>query len=168
MAEKPIKNMLPMKAAAILNRVPLFHLLTPTEKQHIADSQTLFYHIPNGDEFITLGEVDDSFYVLLSGTAKIIHSGEELTRVSAGHFVGETGFMGNNTRSASVVAETDIIALKFNRKTFQILPIRVREIIKDHIIQGLVDRVEELNIKIVKEIKANKVLKPADGEAQGK
>lgn len=153
-----------MQAAAILNRVPLFHLLTPTEKQHIADSHTLFYHIPDGDEFITLGEVDDSFYVLLSGSAKIIHSGEELTSVGAGNFVGETGFMGNNTRSASVVAQSDIIALKFNRKTFQVLPIRVREIIKDHIIQGLVDRVEELNIKIVKEIKANKVLKP-DGES---
>lgn len=160
MSAKPLKNLLPMKAAAILNRVPLFHLLTPTEKQHIADSHSLFYHIPSGDEFITLGEVDDSFYVLLSGSASIIHSDEELTTVNAGNFVGETGFMGNNTRSASVVAQSDIIALKFTRKTFQVLPIRVREIIKDHIIQGLVDRVEELNRMVVKEIKANRVLKP--------
>lgn len=144
-----------MKAVAILNRVSLFHMLTPSEKQHIAESLSLFYHIPADEEFITLGEVDDGFYVLLSGSAVVIHSGEELTHVSAGNFVGETGFMGNNTRSASVIAETDIIALKFTRKTFQILPIRVREIVKDHIIQGLVERVEELNLKVVKEIKAN-------------
>lgn len=164
MTAKPIKQMPPMKAAAILNRVSLFHLLTPTEKQHIADSQTIFFHIPANDEFITVGEIDDSFYVLLSGSARIIHSGEKLTEVEAGNFVGETGFMGNNTRTASVVANSDIIALKFTRKTFQILPIRVREIIKDHIIQGLVDRVETLNKMIVKELKANKVLKGETGE----
>jgi CRP-like cAMP-binding protein len=85
----------------------------------------------------------------------ILHSGEELTHVSAGDFVGETGFIGNNARSASVIAETDIIALKFTRKTFKVLPIRVREIIKDHIIEGLVLRVEELNLKVVEEIKAH-------------
>ena len=156
MSAKPIKNLLPMKAVAILNRVPLFELLTPGEKQHIAESLSLFFHIPADEEFITMGEVDDGFFVLLSGSAVIIHSGEELTQVSAGNFVGETGFMGNNTRSASVVAQTDIIALKFTRRTFQVLPIRVREIIKDHIIQGLVERVELLNLKVIKEIKLNR------------
>lgn len=156
---KAIKNLLPMKAAAILNRVPLFHSLTPSEKQHIAESQTLFYHIPEKEEFISLGEMDDSFYVLLSGSAVVVHSGVELTHIDAGKFVGETGFMGNNARSASVVAETNIIALKFTRKTFQILPIRVREMIKDHIIEGLVARVEQLNKKVVKEIKANSEFK---------
>lgn len=159
---KVIKNMPLLKAVTILNRVQLFNLLTIAEKQHIAESHSLFYHIPDEEEFITLGEMDDGFYVLLSGTALVIHSGEELTEVSAGDFVGETGFMGNNRRSASVVAQTDIIALKFNRKTFQILPMRVREIIKDHIIQGLVERVEELNVKVVKEIKANKVLREGE------
>ena len=153
---KPIKNMLPLKAVAILNRVPLFHMLTPTEKQQIAEMQSLFYHIPAEEEFITLGEVDDSFFVILSGSAKVYHSGEELTEVSAGKFVGETGFMGNNARSASVISTSDIIALKFTRKNFQVLPIRVREVIKDHIIQGLVERVEDLNKRVVKEIKANK------------
>ncbi len=156
MSAKPLKNLLPMKAVAILNRVPLFNLLTTSEKQHIAESVSLFYHIPVDEEFIVLGEIDDGFFVLLSGSAVVVHSGEELTHVSAGNFVGETGFMGNNTRSASVVAETDIIALKFTRKTFQILPIRVREIIKDHIIQGLVERVEMLNLKVIKEIKLNR------------
>ena len=131
-------------------------MLTPTEKQHIADSQSLFYHIPMDEEFISVGEIDDGFFILLSGNAVIIHTGERLTQVVAGNFVGETGFMGNNKRSASVVAQTDIIALKFTRKTFQVLPIRVREIIKDHIIEGLVGRVEELNCKIIKEIKANR------------
>jgi len=164
LSEKPIRNLLPMKAVAILNRVPLFQQLTTTEKTHIAESMSLFIHIPADDEFIRLGEQDDSFYVLLSGSALVLHSGEELTHVSAGNFVGETGFMGSNPRSASVIAETDIIALKFTRKTFQILPSRVRETIKDHIIEGLVERVEELNLKIVKEIKAHRAT--ASGESE--
>ena len=156
MTEKVLRNLLPMKAVAILNRVPLFQQLTTHEKTHIVENLSLFIHIPADDEFIKLGEVDDSFYVILSGQAVVIHSGEELTRLDAGHFVGETGFIGSNPRSASVMAETDIIALKFTRKTFQVLPSRVRETIKDHIIEGLVERVEELNVKIVKEIKAHR------------
>jgi CRP-like cAMP-binding protein len=146
---KPIKSMIPLKAVSILSRLPLFHLLTPGEKQHIAESKGLFYHIPADDEFIKVGEVDDSFFVLLSGHAAIVHSGKELTNVEAGDFVGETGFIGNNTRLASVVAISEIIALRFTRKSFQLLPIRAREIIKDHIIEGLVQRVESLNQKIL-------------------
>jgi CRP-like cAMP-binding protein len=156
MSATPITNLMPMKAVAILNRVPLFNLLTTSEKQNIAESVSLFYHIPADEEFIVLGEMDDGFFVLLSGSAVVIHSGEELTHISAGDFVGETGFMGNNRRSASVVSKTDIITLKFTRKNFQVLPIRVREIIKDHIIEGLVERVELLNLKVIKEIKLNR------------
>lgn len=156
MSEKVLRNLLPMKAVAILNRVHLFQQLTTQEKTHIVENLSLFVHIPAEDQFITLGEVDDSFYVILSGSALVIHSGEELTHVDAGHFVGETGFIGSNARSASVIAQTNIIALKFTRKTFQVLPSRVRETIKDHIIEGLVQRVEELNVKIVKEIKAHR------------
>ncbi len=146
--------MIPLKAVSILSRLPLFHQLTPNEKQHIAESHSLFYHIPAEDEFIKVGEVDDSFFVLLSGTAVIVHSGEELTVIEAGDFVGETGFIGNNTRLASVVAQTDIIALRFDRKSFQHLPIRAREIIKDHIIEGLVQRVESLNRKVIQTMQA--------------
>lgn len=148
--------MIPLKAVSILSRLPLFHLLTAGEKQYIAESKGLFYHIPADDEFIKVGEVDDSFFVLLSGTAVIVHSGEELTTVEAGDFVGETGFIGNNTRIASVVATSEIIALRFTRKSFQHLPIRAREIIKDHIIEGLVQRVQGLNNLVIAQMKADK------------
>jgi CRP/FNR family cyclic AMP-dependent transcriptional regulator len=146
---KALKHLTPLKVVSILSRLPLFHLLTPGEKQHIAESKSLFYHIPADDEFIKVGEVDDRFLVLLSGSAVIVHSGEALTEISAGDFVGETGFIGHNTRLASVVAQTDTIALRFTRKSFQHLPIRAREIIKDHIIEGLVQRVELLNKKVI-------------------
>jgi CRP-like cAMP-binding protein len=152
---KAIKNMIPLKAISILSRLPLFQQLTPAEKQHIAESNSLFHHISNAETFIKEGEVDDSFYVLLSGHAVVIHAETELTTIEAGDFVGETGFIGNNRRMASVVAKSDIIALHFTRKSFQLLPIRAREVIKDHIIEGLVIRVGELNKRVISEIKAH-------------
>lgn len=155
MSVKPIKNMIPLKAISILSRLPLFQQLTPAEKQYIAESNSLFHHISNQETFIKEGEIDDSFYVLLSGHAVVIHADTELTTIEAGDFVGETGFIGNNRRMASVVARSDIIALHFTRKTFQLLPIRAREVIKDHIIEGLVIRVGALNKRVVSEIKAS-------------
>lgn len=84
------------------------------------------------------------------------------------HFVGEVGFICNEPRSATVVAETDMVLMKIDSDSFQRLPDRVRSAIKDKIISGLTQRVAQLNERLIEldEIVPAPRLLPIDEDIQ--
>ena len=145
MTKSVIKKIPKFKAFEIINNLKLFEDLTPDEKHMIADNQTLFHLIPEGETFITEGELDSCFYLLLSGRARVGQNRIEFDELSAGDIVGVTGFIRDLPRTGSVKAESDILALKFSRFQFKKLPANVRELIKDHMIEELVRRIDRLN-----------------------
>ena len=64
-------------------------------------------------------------------------------------FVGEVGFICNEPRSATVIAETDMLLMKIDNDSFQQLPDRVRSAIKDKIIFGLTQRAGQLSERLI-------------------
>lgn len=140
-----MKKLPSFKAFEIVNHLPLFAELTPEEKRLIANNQTLFYFIPKGDKFISEGELENCFYLLLSGSAKVVQNRVEFDELTAGDVVGVIGFVKDLARTASVVALSDILAMKFSRFQFKKLPGNVRELIKDHMMEELVKRIDRLN-----------------------
>ena len=105
--------------------------------------------IEQGDVFIKKDHFDSDFYIVLNGEADITVNSQRVAEASSGDFIGEVGFICNEARSATVTAKTDIIAMRITRDLFDLLPIKVRESIKQKIINGLVERVTSQNTRIL-------------------
>ena len=69
-------------------------------------------HIPQGWSIMMENTPGDSAYILLDGTAEIRKSGEVRKTLNAGDVFGEIALVGHRLRSASVVAASDITALR--------------------------------------------------------
>jgi len=66
----------------------------------------------SGARIIIEGEMDSSFYVIVSGEVEVHKSGATMDVLGAGDCFGEMGFIAHRERSASIVARTNVTALK--------------------------------------------------------
>jgi len=157
---KQIKNISKLKLLEILNRIPIFKSLQPIDRSELASMPHLVVFIEKDVTFISLNEHGSTFFILLNGEVNVSTSKKHIATVGPGHFIGEVGFICNETRSASVTTIKDVIAMRISRELFEQLPIRVREIIKNKIITGMANRITKQNNKIVEleeKINASKV-----------
>lgn len=71
-----------------------------------------FLEFDYGDEIITEGDIDSSFYVIVSGTVQVIKGGRGLDELRPGDCFGEMGFIAGKERTASIVATSSVAVLK--------------------------------------------------------
>ena len=81
MSNIKVKKVPSFKAYEIISRLSLFSDLLPDEIRILSDNQQIFYQIPAGEIFISQGEVENNFYLLLSGTAKVMQDNPTLLRL---------------------------------------------------------------------------------------
>ena len=137
-----------LKLIEIANRITLFQDLSPHERGMIISMPDIIQVIPAGTKFICYGEYSENFFIILSGTANVYRGNKKIAQLAGGDFVGEVGFICHETRTASVIANEQLITLRINFHNFSRLPSSLREPIKDKLIGGLVTRVERLNDKV--------------------
>ncbi len=162
MKTKAITTITELRAVELLNRTLLFKALTAEEKRMFAALSGIFRLAKAGVTFIEQGAADYHIYVIMSGEAKVYKDGVQISKVTAGQFVGEVSFVTREPRSASVTALNDMILLRIDTENFRRLPIRAREIVKDKMIEGLHHRVERMNAEI---IQFRNLLSARDGES---
>ncbi len=139
-----------LKLLEIFNRIPLFKSLVQREREQVLNAGCTIESAPAGKSFIIEGTHSPVFYVVLSGSALVQHNGYQVGTIEPGQFIGEVGFICSEARTATVIARNDMLLLKINRQNFQSLPIKIRESIKDKVIEGLVDRTSMQNRQIAK------------------
>jgi len=147
-SKQVLKKIPNFNAYEIVNRFAMFDELAPEDKRLISNNQNIFYFIPDQDQFIVEGDIESSFYLLLSGSAQVKHNRIDYDELKAGDIVGINGFIHDIPRTAAVVATTDILAIKYSRFQFKKLPPHVREIIKDHMLEELTKRIDRLNMAL--------------------
>lgn len=101
---------------AALERVPLFAGLGKRHLRKIAGASTVA-HVPAGQHIVREGFSAEAFYVVLEGEA-VVTGAPAASRLAAGDFCGELGLLDGSPRSASVMAETDVVAVRLPRKEF--------------------------------------------------
>jgi CRP/FNR family cyclic AMP-dependent transcriptional regulator len=105
------------KLDAVIATVPLFESLTKRHLKKVAGlTSTVEYNA--GDTVIQEGEPGDSFFVAVSGQAKVVSGGKTLHRLIPGDHFGEISLLDGRPRSASVVAETPLSLLRLPRASF--------------------------------------------------
>lgn len=78
-------------------------------------------HVPQGWSIVTEMTPGDSAYVLLDGVVEIRKAGEVRRTLGPGDVFGEIAVVDHRLRSASVVASTDITALRLESSALNAL-----------------------------------------------
>jgi CRP-like cAMP-binding protein len=64
------------------------------------------------DEIVKEGEMDDRFYVIVSGTVSVERSGRSVGQLDAGECFGETSYVRGAKRLATIRGVTDVTLMK--------------------------------------------------------
>ena len=105
------------KLDAVIASVPIFESLSKRHLKKVAGlSSTVMFDA--GDTVIQEGEPGDSFFVAVSGQAKVVSGGKTVHRLIPGDHFGEISLLDGRPRSASVVAETPMSLLMVPRPAF--------------------------------------------------
>jgi CRP/FNR family cyclic AMP-dependent transcriptional regulator len=124
-----------------LASVPLFAGLGKRELRKVAGAATIA-RVPAGGHVVREGFTAEAFYVILEGEARATGTPVR-SHLGAGDFCGEMGLLDGSTRSASILAETDVTAVKLPRKEFLDLVDRHAEIARG-LLADLAARVRRL------------------------
>ncbi|HEY7667215.1 MAG TPA: cyclic nucleotide-binding domain-containing protein [Actinomycetota bacterium] len=103
---------------AALAAVPLFEGLSKRQLKQIADLAEIAQYMA-GATLVKEGELGESFFVILSGEAKVKVRGRTVNRAIPGDHFGEISLLDGGMRTASVVSETPLTVLMISRPAFQ-------------------------------------------------
>lgn len=108
-----------------LAAIPFFRLFDARELNHLL-RECLIVECEPGDRLIEEGKTDARIYILLSGALEVTKGAETLARFEApGQVVGEMAIMGDQLRTASVIAANKAFCLTIDLKVLHNkLPIR--------------------------------------------
>ncbi len=68
----------------------------------------------DGEEIITEGDLDDSFYIIVSGSVRVRKSDKDLRSLEKGDCFGEMGYLAKTKRTATIIAIGQSKLLKIN------------------------------------------------------
>jgi CRP-like cAMP-binding protein len=98
----------PMAASVeTLRKVPLFAELEDRELERLAQhfKERTF---PEGSAVTTEGGTGAGFFIIADGSATVSVAGEEKATLGPGDFFGEIALVDEGTRSATIIAATDL------------------------------------------------------------
>lgn len=96
-----------------LKDLRFFKAFTSGELKELLDASTTVVNRA-GQVIIREGEMDNCLYILLAGLAEVRKGRQLIALLEKGDVFGEIGFLYAVRRTASVVATTDVMALKVN------------------------------------------------------
>ncbi|MCC5854515.1 MAG: cyclic nucleotide-binding domain-containing protein [Idiomarina sp.] len=145
-----VDNISGLKLLEILNRLDFFRQFSQEERRVLLEDKLQVYFCKRGFHVFREGEIDSTFYLVLSGRIRIVQRTRDrvLGTVSAGQFLGEGAFVTMAPRSASALAEEDAVVLRIDSKALKSLSATMREKVKDAIIAGMAKRIVHLNERL--------------------
>lgn len=96
-----------------VHQVSFFANFTRNHVIKILQSSNLI-KVPKGRILVTEGEIDDSFYIILSGQAVVRKNNKNIAVIKRGECFGEMAYLAGDARAATVVAGTDCILMKIS------------------------------------------------------
>lgn len=146
-------NALRHKIIQLLNRVEFFKDFSDTDITLLVEGKGMIVLAEEGEYVIKQGTVDPTLYIPLSGELEVRitnEAGKEvmLAKIPPGETIGETAFLTDSLRSASVIALRQTVLFRCSRQALNNLAPSAREKIKDQIIIKLIERLNQKNIEL--------------------
>jgi CRP/FNR family cyclic AMP-dependent transcriptional regulator len=105
------------RGSAALGQVPLFSNLSRRHLRRLAD-QAEEASYAAGATIVADGDEGDTFYVILEGEAKVVRGNRTISRMGPGEFFGEISLLDGGPRTASVIADTPVLAARLSKRSF--------------------------------------------------
>jgi CRP/FNR family transcriptional regulator, cyclic AMP receptor protein len=105
------------KLDVVLASIPLFEGLTKRQLRKIA-SLAESVELTEGEVVVKEGEAGDTFFVALTGQAKVTVKGRTVHRILPGDHFGEISLLDGGVRTATVTSETPMTLLMIERGDF--------------------------------------------------
>jgi CRP-like cAMP-binding protein len=96
---------------AVLRRLRFFHDFSHVEIREVMRSGCWMECQP-GEPVLRPGDIDDRFYVVVSGKVRVLRNGEIIGRIETGGCFGEAAFAEGSRRDAVIEAEGNVTLLK--------------------------------------------------------
>jgi len=111
------KKMMTFEKVRFFQKISVFESITGIILSYLADISEEIHLGAN--ESLTLDEKSNNhFYVLVNGSIDLYQRGEKISEFSEGQFVGEMLALPNFVNTNILVAQTDVVILKFNKDQF--------------------------------------------------
>jgi serine/threonine-protein kinase len=104
------------KAANIVDyvhHVPFFENFNKEQVKEILNASSII-RARQGKVLVSEGDIDDSFFIILSGKAAVKKSEQDIAIISRGECFGEMSYLSGQARAATVMAKTDCILMKIS------------------------------------------------------
>jgi serine/threonine-protein kinase len=96
-----------------VHNVPFFENFSKDQVREILDA-SIIIKVRKGKVMVAEGEIDDSFFIILSGSAAVQKEGKNIAMIARGECFGEMSYLSGQARAATVLADTDCILLKIS------------------------------------------------------
>jgi serine/threonine protein kinase len=96
-----------------VHHVPFFNNFTKEQVTELGLASTIVKFFKNSI-IVAEGEIDDTFFIILSGNARIRKNNSDIATIGIGQCFGEMAYISGEPRAASVIADTDCILMKIS------------------------------------------------------
>ncbi len=127
---------------ARIRTLPMFAGCTKDELDEI-DRLTDEIRVPEGRTVIRQGDLGQEFALIVEGEANIVKDGEIVATIGPGAYFGEVALLDSITRTASVVASTDLVLEVLDRRGFNTLLDDLPRLARS-MLRGMAHRLAEL------------------------
>ena len=101
----------------MLMRVPLFAGLSRRDLRRLAEHADVVSFRP-GETIVQAGRPGGTFYVVLGGEAKVLRNDRTVGSLVPADFFGEISLLDGGPRTATVVADTPVTAIRIFKRSF--------------------------------------------------
>lgn len=96
-----------------IHSVPFFEEFTRDHVKEIMNASNII-KVRKGRVVVAEGEIDDSFFIILSGKAQVQRNNRSLAHIGRGECFGEMSYLSGQSRAATVICTTDCILMKIS------------------------------------------------------
>ncbi len=110
LADRQIEN---IERREMLTELSFFRDFTLEEVEEVMYAAT-WVSFKQGDTIINEGDIDDTFYIIVNGTAIVEKNSKPIGWLYTGDCFGEIGFLTHQMRTATIIAESPLTLMKIN------------------------------------------------------
>ena len=132
--------------AAVLRQVPLFKRIGKRQLRSLAGRCHVMRYRP-GEPIVRAGFSGEGFFAIAGGRARVQRSDGHEVILAQGDFFGDLSLIDGESRNATVVAETDLIALKLTRQSFLDL-LDAEPTVCRALVESLVERIRAIEARL--------------------
>ena len=105
------------RGADLLAQVPLFEGLSRRHLKQIAEHADEI-SFREREIIVEAGQRGGTFFVIVEGEVRVVRGDRTIARVGPGEFFGEISLLDGGPRTASVIAETPVVAIRLFKASF--------------------------------------------------